>query len=867
MTRLAVRISVALMVAMVIGPAPAGGATIVVDTMIDAIALGDGCSLREAILGANGDLGINECTGGSGADTIELTVGTYTLAIVGAGEDDATTGDLDITDDLTIRGAGTEVTIIDGAGLDRVFHVDPEQDGLEVELRNLTVRGGSVSGDNGGGIANFTSGLLTLFKVAVVGNTADSGAGIFNNNDLWLFMSEVSGNNGDDGAGIFTEGGSDTVITLSRIGGNTSATSAGGINNQGTMTINYSLIDGNTATGTGSGGGIFNNNQLTIDDSTLSGNMAGVAGLGGALRNGVTATLTHVTIFDNTALMGGGVYNDDSLTLDHTILAANSGGNCGGNAVTSNGFNLEDGAGCALANAGDQSNTDPELGPLQANGGPTETHALTSTSPAVDAGDAADTTGLDQRTAPRSVDGDGNGSAVRDIGAFELNPVVVVNTLVDGLDAVPGDGVCEVLTGSGICTLRAAIQETNAVFGWQHVLLGAGVHSLAIGGSGEDDAATGDLDIRDTVLIEGAGVGVTIVDGAGLDRVFDLQDVTDLLWAELARLSVTGGSETLGGCVRTSLPRACGLLLTEMEIAGCDATDRGGGLFLDGAAPATVLGTTIRDNQAGNLGGGVYGHSQSRLLLDRSTVSGNIAGGSGGGMETGIVALFNTTISGNTANSGGGLFTDNLTAIAHSTIAGNTATGGEGGGLFLVSKVLFHDSILAGNVGDPSMDNCLTGSGTPITRGFNLESSDSCAFGAIGDQVSTDPLLVPLAANGGPTRTHALLSASPAIDQGAAAACPAVDQRGVGRPIGSGCDIGALESLACQPLVLEDHTIDATVLYEACESITARNLIIGPSGDATLVAGRVVALENGFQVEGDLSVGIDPSLGVAGPGP
>ena len=213
------------------------------------------------------------------------------------------------------------------------------------------------------------------------------------------------------------------------------------------------------------------------------------------------------------------------------------------------------------------------------------------------------------------------------------------------------------------------------------------------------------------------------------------------------------------------------------------------------------------------------------------------------------------------------LFTNNVTALAHSTVAGNIATSGEAGGIFLNSEVFFHNSILSGNLGDPGKESCLTDSGTPISRGFNLESSDSCDLGATGDQVSTDPLLVPLAANGGPTRTHAFLSTSPAIDQGASAACPVTDQRGVDRPVGAGCDIGAFETLACQPLVLEDHTIESIVTYEACESIIVRDLTFGGAADADLAAGGLLVLDSGVVIEDGATVAlsIDPSLGVATP--
>ena len=151
--------------------APAYAATITVNTFDDELN-GDGdCSLREAIQAANTDTPVDACTPGSGADTITLPAGTYTLSIAGAGEDANATGDLDITDDLTIIGANARLTIIDGNGLDRVFEVF---DGTTVHISDLTITGGSGDRDSfGGGI--FNSGTLTLTNVSVSDNRTSEG--------------------------------------------------------------------------------------------------------------------------------------------------------------------------------------------------------------------------------------------------------------------------------------------------------------------------------------------------------------------------------------------------------------------------------------------------------------------------------------------------------------------------------------------------------------------------------------------------------------------------------------------------------------------------------------------------------------------
>ncbi|NIM52595.1 MAG: CSLREA domain-containing protein, partial [Gemmatimonadales bacterium] len=109
-------------------------ATITVNTTDDELNADGDCSLREAITAANTDAVVDTCTAGSGTDTITVPAGTYTLSIAGTGEDAAATGDLDVTDDLTINGAGADSTIIDGGGIDRVLHVDPASMGVTVDI-------------------------------------------------------------------------------------------------------------------------------------------------------------------------------------------------------------------------------------------------------------------------------------------------------------------------------------------------------------------------------------------------------------------------------------------------------------------------------------------------------------------------------------------------------------------------------------------------------------------------------------------------------------------------------------------------------------------------------------------------------------
>ena len=357
----------------------------------------------------------------------------------------------------------------------------------------------------------------------------------------------------------------------------------------------------------------------------------------------------------------------------------------------------------------------------------------------------------------------------------------------------------------GDCSLREAIIAANAHPGADIITLPAGTYALTLSGSGEDASATGDLDITDDLTINGGCANKTIIDAEGAmglgDRVLDIRaGVT----AVISDLTITGGF-----------------------------AESGGGIFVEGPSPAGTLilnNSTVRGNTSypptgSSGGGGIW--SNGALTLNNSTVSGNtavgVSFGSGGGILSyhGSVTLNNSTVSGNVANYGGGIVTSAYPipiTLNNSTVTGNTAyVAGGGIGTGGYTTITLKNTIVAGN---GSHLDCFTGPNDIIVSSYSLKGDGTCGPDGPGDMSGTiavpvDPLLGLLADNGGPTKTHALLNTSPAIDA-SSPLCPppATDQRGALRPVGAYCDIGAYEYGST---VLTDDT-DGDLIGDACDN-------------------------------------------------
>src|SRR6266536_2838158 len=345
-----------------------------------------------------------------------------------------------------------------------------------------------------------------------------------------------------------------------------------------------------------------------------------------------------------------------------------------------------------------------------------------------------------------------------------------VTSTTDAPDASPGDGICA--DAAGQCTLRAAVQEADAQPSGSAVtiVVPAGTFPLKLGV----------LSLTaNTITVQGAGAAATTVDGRNASQVFNVSPAASVT---IGQLTIIHGNAARGGGIQN----AGTLTLTNSTVAVS------GGGIVNFFGTVSMSQTTIAGNTASGKnseGGGGIANGDGTLTVDKTTISGNSTNsGTGGSAIFNILttSVSNSTISGNTSpqTSGSILNSDTLT-LSYVTIASNSS------GIVNTASVTATGTIIADSTQGP---NCF-GNRFQEPSGFNLDSGTSCQLSEPTDLTGTDPLLAKLASNGGPTQTQALQAASPAIDHGGTSAngCPPTDQRGVTRPQGPACDIGAFE--------------------------------------------------------------------------
>jgi CSLREA domain-containing protein len=424
-------------------------------------------------------------------------------------------------------------------------------------------------------------------------------------------------------------------------------------------------------------------------------------------------------------------------------------------------------------------------------------------------------------------------------GRMAANTPFVVNSAADLPDANPGDGVCETAPGNGVCTLRAAIEEANALPGADTITFSSSLpnpatfdvlttflridQDLTIIGRGESSTIIDAVDSSHRALVVFTATatisGLTIQHGGVLannaSTVLHLSNVTLTNSTGIGGLA-TNGTTTLDHCtVSNNSSSSTGggiyntgtLTVTSSTIQGNSSQLDGGGLYSLGTA--TITSSTIDSNSSQAGGGGIYAPA---VTLQNVTVSRNLASSSGGGIflfDSGVSNLINSTVTANEAlGAGGGVLAASAATVHayNSTITSNKAGVSQmGGGIFLTgSGSSIANTIVALNYRMSKTGNVPTDcAGTLMSLDYNLIQTltDCTITGAAANNVyGADPNLGALQNNGGRTQTEALLTGSPAIDKGNPSGCTdnfgatlTTDQRGFLRPVNGRCDMGAYE--------------------------------------------------------------------------
>lgn len=464
------------------------------------------CTLRAAI---------QESNALAGADSIVMPAGVFTLTITGREEDAAATGDLDVTDDTTLTGAGPEQSIINVNALDRGVHILLGT----VEITNLTIRDGFLSPspsnyDYGGGIHN--NGVLTLNNTFILSNTTNIscgsshlGAGLSNLHIMTITNSLIDSNFSEctlaAGGGIFNGSSSTLFIENSTLSNNHAGMQGGGIYSAGQLQIENSTIAQNFSWLGGGfyleqstvsvivGSNIIGNEastgaavhsrhfaQLQIINSALIDNYGGSSGEVLWLTGGSSTTISNTTVSNRTfttEINAGGTLKLVNATLittpiqksggtvittTNSIFAGNVSDNCYGLAsisIQSLGYNISDDDSCNLTGPGDLQNTDPLLDPLESVG-TTWIHPLQAGSPAIDGGTNDFCPNVDQRGVPRPLDGNGDNNPICDIGAFEFTGDIPFVSISD-ISVIEGN--IPTMSTAAMFTLALSFASTQTV--------------------------------------------------------------------------------------------------------------------------------------------------------------------------------------------------------------------------------------------------------------------------------------------------------------------------------------------------------------------------------------------------------------------
>lgn len=635
-------------------------------------------SLRQAIEDANALEGADEIVfvAGGNSGSIELT-----------------SGQLEITDALTISGPGAAALMVDQTTTNsRVIYVDTDQN---VTISGLTITGGDIAGD-GGGILFEGGGSLTLSSVIVTGNAAEDGGGIsLYDGSLTIINSEITMNSAtEDGGGIEFDGdrrGLRLTISGSTIDNNTSGEDGGGIAvyldddaEAPQISITDTSISGNTATE--QGGGLYLNINdshatVTLESVTIDENVAG--GDGGGVyaafdSSDASFSITNSSVSGNEASSGGGLYlyfegARSSVTITNTTIDENIAASGGGgifidvDSFVTN-FSL------TITDSSISGNT------AGSDGGGLYLYL----------GGAASTVIIENTTIDENEGSSGGGAYFKTYYYAGGTTILIKDSSFSGNTASSGGGG---FYWYGYCSNVTFTVEGSTI---------------------DDNTASGG----------GGGIHIDLDDDSTFDNIFTLRD---------SSVSGNYSGDYGGGLYFYSAGYRTNLIIENTTIDGNEAVNGGGGIYVQWyddyteGSSIVVRDSSISGNTAGRYGGGLYLYlggagtsvAFTNTVVDNNTASygggglwvdtdqpaftfsftgGSISGnaaesGYGGGLyldvaDAATITLSGVTISGNTASSGGGgVYFDGDESVSftitNSVVSGNTAESGDGGGLYL----------------------------------------------------------------------------------------------------------------------------------------------------------------------------------------
>ncbi len=770
------------------------------------------------------------------------------------------------------------------------------QNGASLTIRNSLLQGNATTGDGGainndGRASSLGGATVTIVNSTLFGNSANQSGGAIMQNGRGLLANLIIQNS--------TIASNQADFDL----GNTADHVGGGIKvfSTGTFTMTSTIVANNFNNGA-------NPDEIHLGDgftplTPATNNLIQDGGTAGGLVNGVNGNIVgqNAMIAVNSRVAGGPTF---SLPILPGSPAIDAGSNplSLANDQRGSGFLRESGGGIDIGAFEVQTislvvdsiaNTSDGLygtGQLTLR----EAIAITNNNP-----------GADTITFDSSLSGS---TITLSAGAnLAIADDLTLTGLGSGNLAIDGGSATRVLLIDDLdYTTNKSVSISSLTI--QNGALAAG--NFGAGIANEDDLTLTDVIVTNNTLTNGAGDF-----GAGLYNG-NQSIVSNGFGASLTLIRTTVSNNTNG--IGAGIYSLGNLTITDSTISGNTAEGNAGGLLFQGVTMTiscstfsgnsagggtragggiVVLGTgaqeitnsVISGNATGPAGSGGDGGGlavslfpSASLTVTNTTISGNTAGNQGGGLvnDARNVSISNSTISGNTAvNGGGGLsmgaFPGATLTIANSTIAFNSDTSGNGGGIIATGgAVSLTSTIIANNTsgGASTADDIkLTGGTIDGASSFNLVGDAATAGGLTNgiknNIIGQDPLLAPLASNGGPTQTHALLAGSPAIDTGAAISSLTIDQRGsvFARLIDAAPDIGAYER---QTLALVVDTTESTDDGDVSTGdLSIREAIAASNGNplddsitfAASLSGSTITLTDGF-------ITITDDVTIAGPG-